>query len=167
MGLPLNRAATEGRPYHLCQVLISNSSKQEISMKLTGKAKMVRIYIGEDDEWEGLPLYEAIVNRCKELNIAGATVYRGALGYGAGSHGLRKEKIFSLSSDLPIMITIVDVEEKINRILPVLDEMIQDGLIVLSDVEVIKYTARAQSRTTSESWKPVDPGENKTNSRVP
>jgi len=129
-------------------------------MKLTGKAKMIRIYIGEDDEWEGSPLYEAIVTKCKELEIAGATVYRGALGYGAGSHGLRKEKLFSLSGDLPIMITIVDLEERINRILPVLDEMIHDGLMVLSDVEVIKYTTRTQRRATSETWKSVDPKEN-------
>jgi hypothetical protein len=129
-------------------------------MKLTGKAKMIRIYIGEDDEWEGSSLYEAIVNKCKELELAGATVYRGALGYGAGSHGLRKEKLFSLSSDLPIMITIVDLEERINRILPVLDEMIHDGLIVLSDVEVIKYTTRTQRRTTSGTWRSVDPKEN-------
>lgn len=131
-------------------------------MKLTGKAKMVRIYIGEDDEWEGLPLYEAIVNKCKELGFAGATVYRGALGYGAGSHGLRKEKMFSLSSDLPVVIAIVDLEERINQILPVLDEMIQDGLIVLSDVEVIKYTARTQRRTTSETWKPINSEGSKT-----
>jgi len=107
-------------------------------MKLVGKAKMVRVHIGEDDEWRGTPLHEAIVARCREMDIAGATVYRGILGYGANSR-IHRRKVFALSEDLPLMIAIIDTEEKIAALLPVLDEMVEEGLVAVSDVEVIKY----------------------------
>jgi PII-like signaling protein len=107
-------------------------------MKLEGKAKMLRIHFGEDDRWQGRPLYEAIVERCRQLDIAGATVLRGIEGYGASSI-IRKSHLFRFSSDAPILIQIVDSAENVARLLPVLDEMVTEGLIAISDVEVIKY----------------------------
>lgn len=107
--------------------------------KLEGHAKMVRIYIGEDDRWEGEPLHEAIVKKLRMMDIAGATVYRGVLGFGAQQR-VHRSGFLGLSKDLPLMITVIDTEEKIKSILPVLDEMVDEGLISLSDVEIIKYT---------------------------
>lgn len=106
--------------------------------KIESKAKMLRIYIGQDDQWEGKPLYEAIVMKLRQMDVAGATVYKGVMGYGAQQR-MHKSGFLGLSHDLPIMITVVDKEEKVRSILPVLDEMVSEGLLVLSDVEVIKY----------------------------
>jgi len=103
-----------------------------------GPAKMLRIYIGQDDRWEGKPLYEQIVARLKTADLAGATVYQGAMGYGAHQR-LHPSGRFGLSRDLPIMITVVDSDSRIREVLPMLDEMVTDGLVVVSDVEVIKY----------------------------
>jgi PII-like signaling protein len=114
--------------------------------KLEGKAKMLRIYIGEDDRWEGEPLHEAIVKKLRMMDIAGATVYRGVLGYGAQQR-LHRPGWLGLSTDLPVMISVIDTEEKIRGVLPALDEMVDEGLIALSDVEIIKYT---HSRETGE-----------------
>ncbi|MCA1816543.1 MAG: DUF190 domain-containing protein [Acidobacteria bacterium] len=108
--------------------------------KLEGSAKMLRIYIGEDDRWEGEPLHEAIVKKLRMMDVAGATVYRGVMGYGAQQRLHKKSGWLSLSTDLPVMISVIDTEEKIRRVLPVLDEMVDEGLVVLSDVEIIKYT---------------------------
>lgn len=108
-------------------------------MKLQGKAKMLRIHFGEDDKWKGRPLYEAIVERCRELNIAGATVLRGIEGYGASTI-IRRRHLLSFSADAPILVQVVDTAEQIQRLLPALDEMVSEGLIAISDVEVIKYT---------------------------
>ncbi|HXG91694.1 MAG TPA: DUF190 domain-containing protein [Blastocatellia bacterium] len=107
-------------------------------VKLEGRAKMLRIYVDEDDRWEGKPLYEAIVMKLRQMDVAGATVYRGIMGYGAQQR-MHKTGFLGLSRDLPVMITAVDKEEKIRAVLPVLDEMVSEGLLVLSDVEVIKY----------------------------
>ncbi len=106
-------------------------------MKLEGKAKMLRIHFGEDDKWHGKPLYQAIVEKCRELDIAVATVYRGIEGYGASTLIHRAHLL--KSSDRPIMVSVVDTQEKISQLLPVLDHMVADGLIAMSDVEVIKY----------------------------
>ncbi len=111
--------------------------------KLEGRAKMLRIYIGEDDRWEGEPLHEAIVKKVRMMDIAGATVYRGLMGYGAQQR-LHKPGWLGLSTDLPIMISIIDTEEKIKNVLPMLDEMVDEGLVVLSDVEIIKYTHKSK-----------------------
>ncbi len=124
-------------------------------MKLTGRAKMLRIYIGEDDRWEGVPLYTALVERFRALDIAGATVYRGTMGYGSRRR-LHREKRLALSSDRPVMITVVDTEEKIRALLPMLDLMIPDGLIVMSDVDVLKY-ARAPRTGAGEPPDAVRP----------
>ncbi len=111
-------------------------------MKLEGEAQRLRIYIGESDEWQGQPLYEAVVMKARELHLAGATVLRGSLGFGAHSC-LHTTKILRLSAGLPMVIEIVDTEEKIAGFLPVIDEMVQEGLVTLETVHVIKYRASA------------------------
>lgn len=108
-------------------------------MKLSGKAKIVRIYFGEDDKWKNKPLYRAIVEKCRELDIAGATVLRGIAGYGASTL-IHRSHLLSFSHDAPLMVSVVDSEEKIQELLPFLDEMVGEGLIAMSEVEVIKYT---------------------------
>jgi PII-like signaling protein len=115
-------------------------------MKLAGKAKMLRIHFGEDDKWRDIPLYRAIVEKCKELDIAGATVFRGIEGYGASTL-IRRSHLLSFSSDAPVMVSVIDSEEKIRRLLPHLDQMVQEGLIALSDVEVIKYVHQDGTRS--------------------
>jgi PII-like signaling protein len=106
-------------------------------MKLEGKAKMLRIHFGEDDKWQNKPLYEAIVIKCRELDIAGATVFRGIEGYGASTLIHKRHVLFS--SDRPLMVTVIDTEEKISKLIPALDEMVSEGLIAMSEVEVIRY----------------------------
>lgn len=106
-------------------------------MKLEGKAKMLRIHFGENDKWQNKPLYEAIVMKCRELDIAGATVFRGIEGYGAST--LIHKRHLLRSSDYPIMISVIDTEEKIRALIPALDEMVDEGLIAMSNVEVIRY----------------------------
>lgn len=108
---------------------------------LRGRAKLMRIYISEDDQWHGKPLHEAIVESLRANDLAGATVYRGIYGYGAHRR-FHKEKALTRSHDLPIMLGVVDEEEKIRTYLPLLDDMVQEGLVVLSDVDVIRYTHR-------------------------
>jgi PII-like signaling protein len=112
-------------------------------LKREGKAKMMRIYIGENDKWNGKPLYEAIVNGLRAHDIAGVTVYRGILGYGANRR-IHKDAKLSLSHDRPILLSVVDTEEKLQKFMPVLDDMVQQGLVVLSDVDIIKYTHNYQ-----------------------
>jgi PII-like signaling protein len=116
---------------------------------LRGQAKMVRIYIGEEDQWHGKPLYHAIVESLRSHDIAGATVYRGILGYGAHRR-FHSQRRLALSRDAPFMISVVDTEEKIRGYLPLLDDMVQEGLVVLSDVDVIKYTHRLNPVTVEE-----------------
>jgi hypothetical protein len=101
---------------------------------------LLRIFIGESDRWEHKPLYEAIVLKAREMHMAGATVLRGPMGFGKTSH-LHTAKILRLSMDLPLIIEIVDSEEKINAFLPILDEMMGGGLVTLEKVKVIDYRA--------------------------
>jgi PII-like signaling protein len=101
---------------------------------------LLRIFIGESDRWEHKPLYEAIVLKAREMHMAGATVLRGPMGFGKTSH-LHTAKILRLSMDLPLIIEIVDSEEKINVFLPVLDKMMGGGLVTLEKVKVIDYRA--------------------------
>ena len=112
-------------------------------MMLTGQAKMIRIHFGEDDRWEGKPLYQAIVEEARRQDLAGATAYRGIEGYGASSR-IHRKQLFT-SSDLPIMVAIVDTEEKINTFLPTVEKMVREGLIAISDVDVIRYSHREQT----------------------
>ena len=115
-------------------------------MKLEGKAKMLRIHFGEDDQWEGRPLYRAIVERCRQLDIAGATVYRGIEGYGASTR-IRRSHLLQFSSDAPILVQIIDTSENIQRLIPALDQMVAEGLIATSEVEVIKYVHQEGQRS--------------------
>ncbi len=126
---------------HKAQAEETHAVKHE---KLEGRAKLLRIYIGEDDRWEDEPLHEAIVKKLRMMDIAGATVYRGLIGYGAQNR-VHRSGFLGLSKDLPIMLSIIDTEEKIRGVLPVLDEMVDEGLIALSDVEIIKYTHSART----------------------
>lgn len=102
------------------------------------EGKLLRIFIGEQDQWHGQPLHEAIVQLARQQGLAGATCLKGVLGFGAKSH-LHTAKLLRLSDDLPIVIEIVDSEEKIRQFLPQLDAMITDGLITLEQVEVLLY----------------------------
>jgi len=109
-------------------------------MQIPKQALLLRIFFGEDDKLEGRPLYEAVVLKAREMHLAGATVLRGPMGFGASSR-LHTAKILRLSEDLPLVIEIVDSEEKINDFLPVLDRMMSSGLVTLEKVQVLQYGA--------------------------
>lgn len=110
-------------------------------MKLPEDAVLLRILIGESDRWHHQPLYEAIVLKARETGLAGATVLRSPMGFGASSR-VHTAKILQLSNDLPMVIEIVDTEEKLNGFLPLLDEMMGGGLVTLEKVKVIHYRPR-------------------------
>ncbi len=105
--------------------------------RIAGKARMMRVYLGEADQWNGEPLYDAIVKRMRMLDIAGATVYRGILGYGVKGH-THKQGLLHLSRDLPVMISVIDTEEKLTQAARAVEEMLGDGLIAISDVEIVR-----------------------------
>ena len=107
-------------------------------MQIPGDAVLLRIFIGESDRFEHQPLYEAIVLKAREMHLAGTTVLRGPMGFGHSSR-LHTAKILRLSEDLPLVIEIVDAEEKIEAFLPVIDGMMQHGLITLENVKVYRY----------------------------
>ena len=108
-------------------------------MKEEFRARMLRIYFGESDKWKGKALHEAIVAKCQELNMAGAIVYRGIEGYGTSTR-IRHPSPWTFSRDMPIMLSIIDREEQIDRLIPHLDTMVEEGLIAMSQVEVIRYS---------------------------
>jgi PII-like signaling protein len=114
-------------------------SDQTLNLRKEGKAKLMRIYIGENDKWKEKPLYKALVASMRAHDIAGVTVYQGTLGYGANRR-MHKGSALSLSHDHPVMLSVVDTEDKLRAFVPVIDEMVQQGLVVLSDVDIIKYT---------------------------
>jgi|SRR5215472_11975628 len=109
-------------------------------MTLPHEAVLLRIFVGESDRWEHKPLYESIVLKARELHLAGATVLRGPMGFGKSSR-LHTAKILRLSMDLPLVIEIVDAEEKIEKFLPILDQMLKGGLVTMEKVKVIDYRA--------------------------
>jgi PII-like signaling protein len=111
-------------------------------VKIEGKAKMMRIYIGESDQWRDKPLYEGLVRAMRSHDLAGVTVYRGILGYGAHRR-VHKDKALHLSHDSSVMLSVVDTEEKLHSFLPIVDQMVTEGLVVLSDVDIVKYAHRA------------------------
>ena len=113
-------------------------------MHLPEDAVLLRIFIGESDRYQHRPLYEAIVLKARQLDLAGATVLRGPMGFGKSSH-LHTAKILRLSMDLPIVIEIVDSEEKVNAFLPMLDQMMGGGLVTLERVKVIRYRDQGKS----------------------
>jgi hypothetical protein len=108
------------------------------------EARMLRIHFGESDKWNGKPLHEAIVAKCQELGMVGATVFRGIEGYGTSTR-IRHSSHWKFSHDAPIMLSIVDTEPQIGKLIPHLDEMVQEGLIAMSTVEVIRYSRSAAS----------------------
>lgn len=123
----------------------SESSKQAARQESTpplkreGKAKLMRILIGENDKWNGKPFHKALIECMRTNDIAGVTVYQGILGYGANRR-IHKDSALRRSHDRPMMLSVVDTEERLRGFLPVLSEMVQHGLVVFSDVDVIKYT---------------------------
>jgi PII-like signaling protein len=115
-----------------------------------GPAKLLRVLIGEADKWHGEPLYEAIVKKLRMMGIAGATVYRGILGYGAKGHE-HKESFFHVSRDLPIMVSVVDTAEKIAAAAEAIEGMLEDGLIVISDAEIVRLVRRQPALESSDA----------------
>ncbi len=122
-----------------CSSAEEEDERKGEKMKLEGKAKMLRVIVREDRKWEGEPLYEAIVKRFIMMDVAGATVYKAIAGYGPHRR-FRKMKFLTRKGEMPVQITVIDSEDKINQIIPVLDEMVDEGIVVVSDVNVIKYT---------------------------
>jgi len=112
-------------------------------MKLPEEGMLLRIFIGESDSFKGKPLYEQIVLKARELNLAGATVIHGTMGFGAGSR-IHTTKIVRLSEDLPMIVELVDTEEKLNTLMPFLDETVEEGLITMERVKVVKYRRKDQ-----------------------
>jgi PII-like signaling protein len=108
------------------------------------QARMLRIHFGEADKWQGKSLHDAIVSKCMELGMAGAIVYRGIEGYGASTR-IHHASHWTFSRDAPIMVTVIDREDRIEKLLPHLDVMVEEGLIAISRVEVIRY-----SRTSND-----------------
>jgi len=119
-------------------------------MNLPHEAVLLRILIGESDRWEHKPLYEAIVLKARELHLAGATVLRGSMGFGKSSR-LHTAKILRLSMDLPLVIEIVDSEEKVRSFLPALDQMLKGGLVTMEKVNVIEYRAGTDTKPPMKS----------------
>jgi PII-like signaling protein len=113
-------------------------------MQLPHDAVLLRIFIGEDDKYGNLPLYEAIVLKAREMHLAGATVLRGPMGFGHSSR-LHTAKILRLSQDLPLVVEIVDTKEKIDEFLPLLDAMMGSGLVTLEKVQVLQYGDNAKA----------------------
>jgi PII-like signaling protein len=111
-------------------------------VKIEGKAQMMRIFFGESDRWRDQPLHEALLRAMRANDLAGATVYRGILGYGAHRR-VHRESPLHLSRDASMMISVIDSEAKLREFLPIVDQMVEEGLVVLSDVDVIKYSHRA------------------------
>jgi uncharacterized protein len=107
-------------------------------MKLSEEGQLLRVFIGESDVWHGEPLYRAIVLKAKELGLAGATVLRGPMGFGANSR-IHTTRLLDLSTDLPIVVEIVDAAERIQALLPFLDEAVAEGLITIEAVRVLRY----------------------------
>ena len=109
-------------------------------MQMQGKAVRIKVYIGESDTWEGKPLASAIVRLCKEQGLAGATVTRGIEGFGAHSK-IHTAHIVDLSTDLPLVVEIIDTKERIQKVLPTIQSIVKEGLITLEETEVIMYAA--------------------------
>jgi PII-like signaling protein len=117
---------------------------KEAHERKAGKAKMMRIFLGEADRWKEEPLYDAIVKRLMTMDIAGATVYRGILGYGAKGH-THKQNLLHTSRDLPIMIAVIETEDKLGPAAGAIEEMLQDGLIAISEVDVVRLIAKVSA----------------------
>lgn len=113
--------------------------------RLTGTALRLTVFLGESDTWHHKPLFTEIVHRAHHAGLAGASVFHGVEGYGASSR-IHTARLLSLSEDLPVAIVIVDAAEKVRAFLPQLDELVSEGLVILDDVEVIRYVGRQEAR---------------------
>jgi PII-like signaling protein len=123
-------------------VKVATKGKPQSELKAThtreaGKAKLMRIFLGEADRWHDEPLYDAIVKQLRMMEVAGATVYRGIDGYGAKGHS-HKKSFFHISRDLPVMISVIEGEEKLSQAAAAVEGMLEDGLIVISDVDIVR-----------------------------
>ncbi len=125
-------------------------------MELPHEAMLLRIFLGETERWHHQPLYEALVFKAREMHLAGATVLRGPMGYGKTSH-MHTAKILRLSFDLPLVIEIVDAEEKINNFLPIVDEMMTSGLVTLEKVRVINYRGKEKANGDNPTTEVSEP----------
>ena len=114
---------------------------KEASMTLTGPATRLTVIVGETDQWHHKPVYTEIVHRAHQAGLAGASVFRGIEGFGKSNH-IHTTRILSLSEDLPAAVVIVDTREKIEAFLPQVDELVTEGLVILDEVEVVKYAGR-------------------------
>jgi uncharacterized protein len=121
-------------------------------MKEQFQAQMLRVHFGEGDKWQGKPLHEAILAKCQELRMAGAIVYRGIEGYGTSTR-IRHASHWTFSKDAPIMLSIIDSEEQIHKLIPYLDAMVEEGLIAVSRVDVIRYSRGAENVQGTPSGK--------------
>jgi PII-like signaling protein len=124
------------------------SPREAPEMQLSEDGQLLRVFIGESDQWQGTPLYRAIVLKAKELDLAGATVLRGPMGFGANSR-LHTTKLLELSSDLPIIVEIVDTASKVETLLPFLDQVVQEGMITIEAVRVLRYRHTVGARPGS------------------
>lgn len=140
-------------------VKAAESSEQAVrqvsppALKQAGTAKLMRIFVGENDKWNGKPLHKALMESMRANDIAGVTVYQGILGYGANRR-IHKDSALHLSHDRPMMLSVVDTEERLRAFLPVLGDMVQQGLVVFSDVDVIKYTHNYQDGERRKAVRP-------------
>src|SRR5262249_25021059 len=116
------------------------SAEEFPAMKMSEDGQLLRVFCGESDTWEGQPLYRAIVLKAKELGLAGATVLRGPMGFGANSR-MHTARLLELSTDLPIVVELVDSADKIQSLLPFLDQAVAEGLITIEAVRVLRYLA--------------------------
>jgi PII-like signaling protein len=123
------------------------------ALKQAGTAKLMRIFVGENDKWNGKPLHKALMESMRANDIAGVTVYQGILGYGANRR-IHQDSALHLSHDRPMMLSVVDTEERLRAFLPVLDDMVLQGLVVFSDVDVIKYTHNYQDGERRKAVRP-------------
>ena len=118
-------------------------------MKIPTEGMLLRIFIGESDRWHGRPLHEAIVTEARRHGLAGATAWKGHIGFGAHSR-VHTASVLRLSEDLPVLIEIVDKEDRIAQIMPMLDEMIGEGLITMERVQIIKYCHDTRTEERSD-----------------
>ncbi len=139
------------KPAELSKKKVTQESSP--SLKREGKAKLMRIYVGENDKWSDKPLYKALIESMRANDIAGVTVYQGILGYGANRR-IHKDSALHLSHDRPMMLSVVEAEEKLQAYFPILDQMVQQGLVVLSDVDIIKYTHDVATTEQRKEAKP-------------
>jgi PII-like signaling protein len=124
----------------------ASRSDSSTRVRIEGKAQLMEIYIGESDRWQDRPLYDALVYAMRANDLAGVTVYRGILGYGAHRR-MHKEAPLHFSHDSSIMLSVVDTEQKLSAFLPIVEQMVGEGLVVLSDVDIIKYAHRGDTQT--------------------